>query len=494
MMFNIDSLFFENEVAATTRSNMLHLQKMTDTAFVQFVQDVKQNLQGKLSGIPVSLKVDGLGARFGRDSAGRPFFEGSRTGAIFEPGAFSRYTAAKGGTPEMISRAQHYDDIFNVITNSNFIKLLPKDTKIVCEVFYNPLGEIADGGIKFVNIAYDPSKLGSLMTIVPFKALVASTGETHPNSDAIIDSLFQQSTQQIKFVDTRLEIRGSIDISTVVDPVASLDSQAISTLTSRKAQDADAKAYIKQIVQQTKEALADFIISNPQIVDRFKLGPNIEGLVLNINGRDIKVTTSEFKQALAAKKAASTNESTGFLQELVEARMFVYPENLKGRDAVTIGRLLFCSMLALEILRHESGYKAQEYVSRTMAFNDFDHLRPSATDLANLIAVVANQDRYFDEIKSKIGLYAPELQIKAHLRTFPSDINYPSRIRQFLLMLDEALMIAGSDLRQARRIIGDWKNATDGEKKTAWMSLTRVFSAYGSQLDIYLLAKQFFSF
>jgi hypothetical protein len=493
MMFNIDSLFLESEVAATTRSNMLHLQKMTDTAFIQFVQDVKQNLQGKLQGIPVSLKVDGLGARFGRDNTGRPFFEGSRTGAIFEPGAFSKYTAAKGGTPEMIARAQHYDDIFDVITQSNFIKLLPKDTKIVCEVFYNPLGEMVEGGIKFVNIAYDPSRLGQLMTIVPFKVLVASTGETHPNSDAIIDALFQQSTLQIKFVDTRLEIKGSIDISTVVDPVASLDAQAIATLNSRKRDDADAKAYLKQIVQQTKESLADFILSNPQIVDRFKLGPNIEGLVLNINGRDIKVTTSEFKQTIAAKKA-QTKESTGFLQELVEARMFVYPENLKGRDAVTIARLLFCSMLALEIVRHENGYKAQDYVSRTMAFNDFDHMRPSATDLANLIAIVANQDRYLDEVKTKIGLYAPELQIKAHLRTFPSDINYPSRIRQFLLMLDEALMIAGSDLRQARRIIGDWANATDGEKKTAWMSLTRVFSSYGSQLDIYLLAKQFFSF
>jgi hypothetical protein len=493
MMFNIDSLFLESEVAATTRSNMLHLQKMTDTAFIQFVQDVKQNLQGKLQGIPVSLKVDGLGARFGRDNTGRPFFEGSRTGAIFEPGAFSKYTSAKDGTPEMIARAQHYDDIFDVITQSNFIKLLPKDTKIVCEVFYNPLGEMVEGGIKFVNIAYDPSRLGQLMTIVPFKVLVASTGETHPNSDAIIDTLFQQSTLQIKFVDTRLEIKGSIDISTVVDPVASLDAQAIATLNSRKRDDADAKAYLKQIVQQTKESLADFILSNPQIVDRFKLGPNIEGLVLNINGRDIKVTTSEFKQTIAAKKA-QTKESTGFLQELVEARMFVYPENLKGRDAVTIARLLFCSMLALEIVRHQNGYKAQDYVSRTMAFNDFDHMRPSATDLANLIAIVANQDRYLDEVKTKIGLYAPELQIKAHLRTFPSDINYPSRIRQFLLMLDEALMIAGSDLRQARRIIGDWANATDGEKKTAWMSLTRVFSSYGSQLDIYLLAKQFFSF
>lgn len=493
MMFNIDSLFLENEVAATARSNMLHLQKMTDTVFIQFVQDVKQNLQGKLQGIPVSLKVDGLGARFGKDSAGRPFFEGSRTGAIFEPGAFSQYTAARGGTEEMLARAKHYDDIFEVITKSNFIKLLPKDTKIVCEVFYNPLGEMVDGGIKFVNIAYDPSRLGQLMTIVPFKTLVASTGETHPNSDEIVDTLFQQSTAQIKFVDTRLEIKGSIDISTVVDPVASLDAQAIATLNSRKRDDADAKAYLKQIVQQTKETLADFILTNPQIVNKFKLGPNIEGLVLNINGRDIKITTSEFKQTIAAKKA-QTKESTGFLQELVEARMFKFPENLRGASAVTISRLLFAGMLALEILRNENEYQALVYANHTLAFNDFDHMRSTSTDLANLISIVSNQDRYLDDVKTKIGLYAPELQIKAYLRTLITARNDPARVRQFLLKLDEALMIAGSDMRQARRIVGDWSYASTGEKHIAWVTLTRVFNTHGSQLDIYLLAKQFFYF
>lgn len=491
-MFNIDSLFLENEVAATTRSNMLHLQKMSDVDFVRFVQDVAQNLKGKLQGIPVSLKVDGLGARFGKDSNGRPFFEGSRTGPIFEPGSFSRYTQARGGTEEVLQRAKHYDDIFDVVTQSSFIKILPNDTKVICEIFYNPLGEITDSGIRFVNISYDASRLGRLITVIPFKVTVASTGETHPNSTEIIDNLFQQSTPNIKFVDTRLEIKGSIDISTVVDPVASLDNQALQTLASRKRDDAENKAYLKNIVQQVKDKLAEFILNNPQIVDRFKLGPNIEGLVLNINGRDIKVTTSEFKQTIAAKKAARTNESTGFLQELVEARMFRFPENLRGASAVTISRLLFAGILALEILRNENEYKAMEYVNHTMAFNDFDHMRSGATDLANLISIVSNQDQYLDDVKTKIGLYAPELQIKSHFRTYLSARYDSSRVRQFLLKLDEALMIAGSDMRQARRIVGDWSSASSFEQKMAWATLTRVFNAHGSQLDIYLLAKQHF--
>jgi hypothetical protein len=491
MTFNIDSLFTESEVAATLRSNMLHLQKMSDVEFVRFVQDVKQNLQGRLEGIPVSLKVDGLGARFGKDSTGRPFFEGSRTGPIFEPSSFSRYTQGRGGTDEVLQRAKHYDDIWEIVTQSTFIRVLPNDTKVICEIFYNPLGEITDSGIKFVNIAYDASKLGKLITIVPFKVTVASTGETHPDSERIIGSLFQQSSSAVKFVDTRLEIQGSIDISVVIDPVASLDATAIQTLASRKRDDLENKTYLKGVIQKVKDELAEFILNNPQIVDKFKLGPNIEGVVLNINGRDVKVTTTAFKQALAAKKQ-TTQESTGFLQELVEARMFAYPENLKGRDAVTMARLLFCSILALEIVRHENEYKAIEYINHTMAFSDFDRMRGAATDLANLITIVANQDRYLDEVKTKIGLYAPELQIKSYFRTIAGARYDRARVRQFLLTIDDALMIAGADMRQARRIIGDWPDASSIEKKTAWATLTRVFSTHGSQLDIYLLAKQFF--
>jgi hypothetical protein len=320
---------------------------------------------------------------------------------------------------------------------------------------------------------------------------VASTGETHPNSERIISSLFQQSSSAVKFVDTRLEIQGSIDISVVIDPVASLDATAIQTLASRKRDDLENKTYLKGVIQKVKDELAEFILNNPQIVDKFKLGPNIEGIVLNINGRDVKVTTTAFKQALAAKKQ-TTQESTGFLQELVEARMFAYPENLKGRDAVTIARLLFCSILALEIVRHENEYKAIEYINHTMAFSDFDRMRGAATDLANLITIVANQDRYLDEVKTKIGLYAPELQIKSYFRTIAGARYDRARVRQFLLTIDDALMIAGADMRQARRIIGDWPDASGIEKKTAWATLTRVFSTHGSQLDIYLLAKQFF--
>lgn len=494
----------DEEAQATSRAGMLHLQKMSDIEFIQFIQHVSQTMQGQLKNLKVSLKVDGAGARFGRDDGGRPFFEGSRTGPIFEPNAFSTHAIGKGSAEEIVLRARHYDRVWEIVTQSDFIKTLPPDTKIVCELFYNPMGEVTEDGIKFVSIAYDKSKLGSLMTIIPFKAIVASTGEDHPQSTRIIADLFSMSNSQIKFIDINLSTKGSINISGMIDPILSMGPEAAATLQSRKRDDALAKADLKSIIQTVKDEVADFILNHPAILDKFKLGPEIEGLVLNINGREVKVTTPEFKAAKSAERLARppvqkpvekpvTEHRYSFIQqELVESRLFQYPGNLDGRDALDLARLLFVSILSLEILRHEHESRAWDYVSRTMTYKEFDRMRTGSTDLANLISVLTNQDDYEDHIKTVPILYAPELQIKAYLRTFPHTTG--SNVRQFLTKLDSSLLIAASELHQARRTVGNWTEASPVEKHSAWTAISRVFNNHGTQLDLYLLVKHYFNF
>jgi len=181
--------FLKESVETSTRQNMLHLQKMKDEAFIDFIRKIKVEMNGRLENVNVSLKVDGAGARFGKDINGRPFFEGSRTGPIFEPKSFSAHAINKQSAPDIILRASHYDDIFDIVTKSSFIKTLPNNSKVICELFYNPIGEVSDEGIKFVSIKYDKSKLGKIMTIVPFKVIVANTGQEHSQSSEIIKNL-----------------------------------------------------------------------------------------------------------------------------------------------------------------------------------------------------------------------------------------------------------------------------------------------------------------
>ncbi len=302
-MISFKEYLKESEVVATNRIGMVHLQKMKDVEFIEFVKSVKTQMQGKLKNLKASLKVDGGGYKFGKDAAGQAFVEGSRTGPITSPGAFSKHAISKGAQGQVLLRAYHYDDLYDIVTKAEFMKVIPNDCKIIGEVLYNPMAELIDDGIKFVSVVYDKSKLGELMTVVPFKVVVASTGQEHPDSEQIIAALHKQSTAKIKFVDHRLAVIDDVDISAIVDPILSLNDRSVQVLNSRLKSDKAEKDSIKSLIQTVKDQVAEYILAHPSIVGKFKLGPNIEGLVLNIDGKDYKVTTQQFKDNKAAEKS-----------------------------------------------------------------------------------------------------------------------------------------------------------------------------------------------
>jgi hypothetical protein len=177
--------------------------------------------------------------------------------------------------------------------------------------------------------------------------------------------------------------------------------------------------------------------------------------------------------------------------ELTEARLFPNPGSINGRSASELAHLLFSCMLTLEIMHHKHEANAFSYVQKTMAFKDFDHMRSGGTDLANLIAVMGNQNDYDSEMITNLKLYAPMLQIKAYFRSFGWYSN--TQIRQFFLQLESDLMIGDSMLRQARRTVTNWELSSELERSMAWSAINREFNRHGSQLDLYVLAKMYFN-
>jgi parallel beta-helix repeat protein len=83
------------------------------------------------------MKIDGLFGSVGINKNGKAFFEGARTGPIFDVGAFSAYAKTNSQNADVILRASHYDDMLKLIKDSDFIKVMPPDSKINCEIFYN---------------------------------------------------------------------------------------------------------------------------------------------------------------------------------------------------------------------------------------------------------------------------------------------------------------------------------------------------------------------
>lgn len=288
--------FLAEEVIASKRKNLMHLQAMKPLEFLDWVQSLHNEFGGVLTNLEVSLKVDGLGARFGKDESGQFFFEGSRTGPVFKEKAFSTYAKEKGSKQEIIDRALHYDDLFDALKASPLTKLLPKNTKVVCEIFYNPMGTHDDTGSVFVTVKYDTKKLGKTMTIVPISILNASTGEQHSESAEILKKLFKASTTEIKVIDPSLKV-GKIDIRAKTKSVMKYSENERAIIKSLKGADKEQKAALLATIQKAKDELAEYLLHHPSIEGKEKLGKNIEGLVFTAGGQPVKITTQEFKDS-----------------------------------------------------------------------------------------------------------------------------------------------------------------------------------------------------
>lgn len=271
--------------------------EMSNTEFQKVAQEIADN-GGNLNGMAVNLKVDGAGIRFGKDSAGRPFFMTSKvTTPLYQDdvGYFTSFGQEKGQEPEQLARTKKYDDALALITGSKFIQALPSDTIVQAEMMYVPMAEKTDQGLKFVNISYDPKKLGRQMTLVPFMVKQYSTGEELPAADKIIKRLVAAGDNNVKIITNRLEQKG-INVSKIIAPILELDPKGKEN---------------KPAFDQAKQELSDAIINSPKLAGKDALGDNMEGVVVNLpSGGLFKVTSQQMKSAMAAKMAPTTDSQS----------------------------------------------------------------------------------------------------------------------------------------------------------------------------------------
>lgn len=276
--------------------------EMKDADFINFAQEIAQD-GGKFEGVPINLKVDGAGIRFGKTAQGEPFLMTSR---VDEPmtkdnvGDFEIYGRNQGQTDEQLARTKNYDSALNTIVNAKFMKDVPPDTIVQAEMLFNPMAQQEDNGYKFVNIPYDPKKLGKVMTLVPISVKQFSTGETRPDSAKIKQALIKDSNPNIKMINNTLSHKG-IDVSKIVNPIVK-NSEALMSAVKQRGDTPD-KQKAKAILSKARQALSNAIINSP-ISGKDQLGDMIEGLVINMpSGTLAKVTSPDMQQKMSAKQA-----------------------------------------------------------------------------------------------------------------------------------------------------------------------------------------------
>lgn len=272
-------MFNQQRITTTKRKGIVHLEQMKSSDFIQMIEHLKTLCPDGIvkKEFDISLKVDGLGFRFGKDANGHPFIESSRSGPVFHSGVFREYTSHRTLNLQSLHRAECYEQLFDFFSTSSLMNVIPNNRKIVCELLYSPLGVERDNKIRFVNVEYDKDKIGSLMTIVPLDVLVASSGEQACDHETILTHLLKESTSRVKIVLCKLQY-DPMDLNFIFDKIKTLSL--------------DDDKEIQKVKHQFVRALLTKIHSQ----DKNVLGNNIEGIVLKIGVFTVKIVSEYFKR------------------------------------------------------------------------------------------------------------------------------------------------------------------------------------------------------
>ena len=312
----------EAEVKAQLRKGMPHLRDLKASDFLDLLDEISDgNGQFKLQNIPLNVKVDGFGGRFGKNADGKPFMGTSRTEPRYEAG-FVSYHRQKGTTdPEVLGRAQLFDQLFNEMMNAVQLvdsKLGPDflvNKQVTCEVLYLPFAtETPEGKLKFVGIHYDKLPEGIQLALVPFRVVDSTTGEDLEESNEFIKELLSVgSSGSVMFIDNSLTQKEGLDVTELINPLDNIEElkQIVNdTAGKRDRVSQQLKREVEEKLQPIKLSLEKAIINDPNIIGKDILGQDYEGIVINSRLGPIKVTSQEQRDVISAKNAAKASART----------------------------------------------------------------------------------------------------------------------------------------------------------------------------------------
>lgn len=175
-----------------------------------------------------------------------------------------------------------------------------------------------------------------------------------------------------------------------------------------------------------------------------------------------------------------------FLDELNEARLFRGRETLSGKTAEDLAKVLYLMFMMVEILRHEDSSWLRDYISNTMNDEYFKYMSASSSDLHNIIAVLSNQDKFSDKIKTDGKISPPILTIKRYFREILNKTKYPGQDRAFFKSLEDYLKISNSNYKNIRRTVGDWESSSKNEQNTVMYEIKNLIKPTNHQNDLVL--------
>jgi len=306
-------------VKAQLRKGMPHLRDLKPADFLDLVDEL-QDSGGRfvLQNIPLNVKIDGFGGRFGKDAEGKPFMGTSRTEPKYKAG-FLDYHKQKGTTdPEVLGRAANFDKLFNEMMTA--IKMVDRalgpdflvDRQVTCEVLFLPFAtKTESGGLKFVGIEYDQIPEGVDLVLVPFRIVEGGTGEEIADGDAAVQQIAELGQNgNVMFMSNRLVQKQGLDVTEIVNVLDNIDELKDIVTGLSKKNNPELRRQVIEKLKPVQIALEQAIDEDPNIVGKDKLGSEYEGIVINSRLGPIKVTSQRQKDLIAAKQAVKASART----------------------------------------------------------------------------------------------------------------------------------------------------------------------------------------
>lgn len=240
-----------------------------------------------------TLKIDGVGFRFGKDADGNKFVESSYSGIIYDPNAFVEYAKANN---KDLRIATAYKNLSVLLMKSSIMNRLKSNTKIVCEVLYEGLNLSSDPTmVKNVHLEYPKSILSkkglAVFVITELDFTTGSTGFNRTYRDF--------SDDNVKVYDKNYVSPTRHNDANVLFNFVKHHLETFGGLTDFKTK---AARELKPAYLDSVQTISNMIykLSKDQLCSVSLLSKNVEGFVFN----DVKVVNPEFKQMIKDKRAA----------------------------------------------------------------------------------------------------------------------------------------------------------------------------------------------
>jgi len=185
-----------------------------------------------------------------------------------------------------------------------------------------------------------------------------------------------------------------------------------------------------------------------------------------------------------------------FIQNLCEGRLFGSGKsNLAHYSAKQITEMLYLQFLGIQILKYESGSLpvAQRYVRSTGNLTNFDYWRSGKNELYLMLHLIvgqyADEQRHMLKYGKRDARYLELTRLNKQnlvrfLRSVASGHFDEGSDRRFLMELERGLRITDSNLKNIRRVAGQWKMQSFSTKKTTLTRLLQLFRSKARRSEL----------